>query len=77
MLKSDVENAQELAQLLFDLTRHECDSVEIFHPNADFDGPNSRIRVSTGIDENTNYFGESVLDCLKQAAAVRQAAKEN
>lgn len=76
MLKSDVENAQEIAELLFQLTQHEGDSVEIYHPNADYDGPNSGISMKTNYDEHTEYFGESVLDCLRQASAARRITKE-
>ncbi len=68
MLKTDVENAQELAQLLFDLTQEEGISVEIHHPNMDFDGPNSTIHINNVFDQTSfQYFGESVLDCLKEA----------
>ena len=69
MLKSDVENAQELAQLLFDLTQNEGESVVIYHPNPEFDGPNSMVCVSTDHFNSKCYPGESVLDCLRQAHA--------
>jgi hypothetical protein len=67
MFQSDVANAVELAQLLFDLTQDEGDSVEICHPNPDFIGANSAICVVRQFGSPVWYEGESVVDCLRKA----------
>ena len=72
MQKSDVDNASDVARLLFELTQEEGDSVEICYANPDFGGPASRIYVTTGFGQPDEYFGESVLDCLRQARARRR-----
>lgn len=75
MLKSDLENASEFTKLIFDLTQEEGSYVSISHANADFGGPNSAIYVTHNHDEKTQYFGESTIDCLKQATADREASE--
>lgn len=70
MLKYDLDNAKELAQLLFDLTQGEGDSVQICHPNPDsYLGPNreSTIIVIKNFGEPVQYFGNSIIHCLIQA----------
>ena len=67
MLQSDVDNSKEFTQLVFDLIQEEGFSVEICNPNPDFDGYNSTIFVTNDFNNSVQYFGESVIDCLKQA----------
>ena len=69
MLKTDLEHAIEICQLIFDLTQDEGDEVQICHPNADFGGPNASIFVVKEFGDPKQYFGECVLDCLRQAKA--------
>ena len=67
----DLSDSREVCDLIIALTQEENSSVEIFAPNADFDGPNSAISVSDGLGNRDKYFGVSVLDCLRKAARVR------
>ena len=70
MLKYDVDNSQELANLLFDLTQGEGDSVQICHPNPDsYLSPShdSTIFVIKNFGKPVQYFGNSIIHCLIQA----------
>ena len=69
MLRSDLEHASEICQLIFDRTQHEGDEVQVCHPNVDFGGPESSIFVVRVFGDPKQYFGSSVLDCLRQAKA--------
>ena len=75
MQQADKEDPSKLVGLLAVLTAEEGDSVEICHPNPDFDGPDASIVVRRDFGEDLQqYFGPSVLDCLEQALAEREKA---
>ena len=69
MMQSDLDNAVEVCRLIFELTQDEGDEVHVCHPNPDFGGPNATIYVCREFGDLKQYFGESTLDCLRQAKA--------
>ena len=64
----DLDDSREVCELINSLTQDEGSSVGIVAPNADFGGPNNVILVRDLLGVQ-NYYGESVLDCLRKAEA--------
>jgi hypothetical protein len=56
----------EIVRLIKDLSQGEGDAVQICHPNPD-DGPAHTIMVTKEFGDWTQYYGDSILDCLYQA----------
>ncbi len=67
MLPSDLEHAQEIVQLIYDMTQDEGNEIQIIHPNPDFGGPESTIFFVRRFGDPIQFVGSSVLDCLRQA----------
>lgn len=75
MQQADKEDPSKLVGLLTVLTEAEGDSVEICHPNPDFEGKNSVIIVRREFGEHIrSYHGDCIIDCLEQALAEREKA---
>lgn len=62
----ELREAGKIVQLIKELSQGEGDAVEVCHPNPD-EGQANTIIVSRSFDAGTQYFGESILDCLNQA----------
>lgn len=56
----------EIVRLIKELSQGEGDAVQICHPNPD-DGPANTIMVTKEFGDWTQYYGDSILDCLNQA----------
>lgn len=69
MKKTDLQAAIEIAELIRDLTENEGDSVEICadNPCPDIGDAESCIVVIQDFGEPQQFFGDSVLDCLRNA----------
>lgn len=67
MLQESAHAVEEM-RLIKALTADEGNSVVIHHPNPDFDGPNYAIDYEKAFDFEGRYGGETLLECLQQAA---------
>jgi hypothetical protein len=66
MRQSDLQNAQQICQLIFDLTQDEGNSIRFTNSNPDFGGPEEAVGFSKQFGPTVSYYGDTVLSCLQQ-----------
>lgn len=60
-------DAVEVIRLLNDVLAIEGSSVRLVNDNPDFGGPNCAIFVARNFGEEHQFFGDTIVDCLREA----------